>query len=644
LLSSSFISLSKPAEKDEELQSHDEINYDAYHISEITDNNYIKKIEFESPIPITPKTEKRTITEQQNQPLSSGLMNSSWPMFCHDVRHTGRSPYNPVEYPIEKWRHNIEYGGYGSPAIYEDGTIFVGGWYFHAIYPNGTLKWTSENFIDVDSCPVIDEEGIIYIGDANGGDSLYAFYPNGEIKWIREYGQIFSSPVIGEDGTIYFGRRCGDEGAIIAVYPNNGSQKWAFNTGHVVYSSPAIGDDGTIYCGSHDQNLYALYPNNGTEKWHFRSGHWIRTSPCIGDDGIVYCVSLDSNLYGLYPENGTIKIEVNVGAGTSPTIGPDGTIYCGFADLYAINPNGTIKWIFDPGSDRRIRGGTPCTDANGTIYFGTSIDPYYGGEIIAVNPNGTERWRKLLSNDYAEAAPCIASDGTIYIVSIHWYDDRQRAVYLHSFGTVEDNTPPEIEEFYGPTYGEINRWYWYWMSASDPDNNPISYCIDWGDGNNEWTMDYEQNVSIRVGHRWDYQGIYEVKVKARDSIGAESDWSEPIIVNMTTEINTEFKNRFLFVSIFICNDGDYDLHNVEWELSIFPADFFGKIKFPKGKITGSSEILRSHDNLLIRSRVRGFGNFDANLLYKADEMSSTHRSVANGLILGPFILFFIKDY
>ena len=40
--------------------------------------------------------------------------------------------------------------------------------------------------------------------------------------------------------------------------PNNGTQKWAFQSGASIYSSPSIGPDGTIYVGSYDHNLYAI--------------------------------------------------------------------------------------------------------------------------------------------------------------------------------------------------------------------------------------------------------------------------------------------------------------------------------------------------------------------------------------------------
>ena len=36
--------------------------------------------------------------------LSSGPMDSAWPMYCHDTRHTGRSPYSTIDTWDEIWK------------------------------------------------------------------------------------------------------------------------------------------------------------------------------------------------------------------------------------------------------------------------------------------------------------------------------------------------------------------------------------------------------------------------------------------------------------------------------------------------------------------------------------------------------------
>ena len=384
---------------------------------------------------------------------TSGPLNSSWPMYCHDVRHTGQSPYITANtMGVEKWRTQLTSYVEGSPVIDKNGVIYVGSDDFFAVYPNGTIKWKYwvEGFI-WSSAPAIDENGIIYVGSVWAiPNYLYALYPDGTLKWKYVTGDsVYSSPAIGNDGTIYFGQSSGDTGYIKALYPN-GTLRWFYHTNGVVLSSPAIGTDGTVYCGSHDSNLYALCPNNGTVKWKFGTGGWIRTAPCIAEDGTIYCVSLDNYLYAVSP-NGTMKWRTNVGAGTSPTIGQDGTIYAGWNVLHAVNPvNGSIKWIFNPGSNRCIEGGTPAHSADGTIYCGVIYriaGSSQGGEIIAINPDGTEKWRETIAGYRVQSAPAISEDGTVYIGS-SWNPDNG---YLHAFGPGEQKTI-EITQ---PKPGEI---------------------------------------------------------------------------------------------------------------------------------------------------------------------------------------------
>ena len=49
--------------------------------------------------------EQPVSVEPLEQILSSGPMDSAWPMYCQNVRHTGQSPYSTINNPgIEKWR------------------------------------------------------------------------------------------------------------------------------------------------------------------------------------------------------------------------------------------------------------------------------------------------------------------------------------------------------------------------------------------------------------------------------------------------------------------------------------------------------------------------------------------------------------
>ncbi|PNX50132.1 MAG: hypothetical protein BV458_13730 [Thermoplasmata archaeon M9B2D] len=384
------------------------------------------------------ETDKKFIMNKITQSVTYGPMNSSWPMRCHDNRHTGRSPYSTAENShVEKWRLYTDTWAQGSPVIDNDGIIYFGSGDFYAVYPNGTFKWKYDTGIYIVSAPAVDENGTIYVGTTFAVQNyLYAFYPDGALKWKFKTDHVFSSPAIGSDGTVYFGEYYNK---ITALYPN-GTLKWRYMTSYAVLSSPAIGDDETVYCGSHDGCLYALYPN-GTLKWRFHTGGWVRASPSIADDGTIYAASYDGYLYALYP-NGTLRWQLSCGGSDgNPSIAQDGTIYVGVDYLYAINPNGTVKWSFDLGPDRYIAFSCPAISADGTIYIGVCIgDSYNGGELIAVNPDGTEKWRSgnICSNGGIISSPAIAADGTIYICSL--FDEQigqsnyKGVGYLHAFG------------------------------------------------------------------------------------------------------------------------------------------------------------------------------------------------------------------
>ena len=192
----------------------------------------------------------------------------------------------------------------------------------------------------------------------------------------------------------------------------------------------------------------------------------------------------------MYP-NGTMRWKTFVGAGTSPTIGWDGTVYCGGYDLYAINPeDGSVKWIYDaPGT---IEGGTPCSSIDGTIYLGTST----GGSIIAVSPDGTEKWRKPIGQ-YVDSPPAIGIDGTVYIGS----SGAPGEGWLYAFGPLDPDAPiaPTIT---GQTNGKIKTTYTYTFTSTSPLENKIYYLIDWDGTTTDWLGPYNSGETITLNHSW----------------------------------------------------------------------------------------------------------------------------------------------
>jgi hypothetical protein len=179
-----------------------------------------------------------------------------------------------------------------------------------------------------------------------------------------------------------------------------------------------------------------------------------------------------------------------------------------------------MRWIFDIGADRHIFTSCPAIATEGTIYVGADIGNGVAGEIIAVNPNGTERWRKIISDELVDSSPAIAADGTVYIGSTGGPSG-----YLHAFGSIESNIPPDNPIIEGTTQGEPGKDYAYYFTCIDPDNNPVGVTVDWGDGTTYWSGWRASGERIGWGHKWVEEGTYVIKAKTQDVLGLESNWT-----------------------------------------------------------------------------------------------------------------------
>jgi len=508
------------------------------HISTLSEN-YISEIKVQSP---------------QVKPSPENIFDHPWPMQGYNREHLGRSPYGTASNPgIEKWRFSASDWCDGSPAIANDGTVYFGdaSGDFYAIYPDGNLKWrftAARGLGDFGSSPAIAPDGVIYIGTAFGS-YIEAVNPNGTEKWRCLTPEVDTSITIDEDGVIYFGHHQG----VDARY-SNGTLKWRFLTDDFVQSTPAVDDDGIVYFGSHDHYIYAVYPN-GTLKWKFLTGSWVHGSPTIGADGTtIYCGSDEGYLYALY-QNGTMKWRVMVGGmRASPSLDKDGNLYFGVWDsrITSVSPNGTIRWVFPLRSGDGVWGSTAAISDDGTVYIGNNIDidMLGGGEILALDLNGTLKWRKIISNQLVRSSAVIGSDGTVYICSS---SSGQCDIWghLHVFGPVVSNIPPNTPSITGPIEAHVRESIAIYFSATDDDLNPISYYVDWGDGQTyNWTGDFGSGETIYGYHKWLLQGSYTIKVKARDTLGAESNWGTfkirvPIRNNLFDETFFQLIERFL---------------------------------------------------------------------------------------------------
>ena len=95
---------------------------------------------------------------------------------------------------------------------------------------------------------------------------------------------------------------------------------------------------------------------------------------------------------------------------------------------------------------------------------------------------------------------------------------------------VENNPPLKPQSPSGPINGRTNINYDYTAVTTDPDGNTISYIFSWDDGTTSQSSFLPSGEQVTETHSWSEQGTYEIKVKAIDENGAESEWSEPLSI------------------------------------------------------------------------------------------------------------------
>jgi len=105
--------------------------------------------------------------------------------------------------------------------------------------------------------------------------------------------------------------------------------------------------------------------------------------------------------------------------------------------------------------------------------------------------------------------------------------------YMTQITIITNNPPNKPTTPTGPASGKPDISYLYSTSTTDPDGDQVFYRWDWGDGTfSDWIGPYTSGATASTTHSWTEQGTYNIKVKAKDTFGDESDWSDPLPVTM----------------------------------------------------------------------------------------------------------------
>lgn len=161
-------------------------------------------------------------------------------------------------------------------------------------------------------------------------------------------------------------------------------------------------------------------------------------------------------------------------------------------------------YVADPGEDIMD---VSFFDASNHLLIGTvSNVPSFTTASIS--------WNNLL-NHTAYSWYAVADDGDNLNQSETW-------VFTVGEST---NSPPTTPTITGPSQGKPKLEYTYSCKALDPDDDDLSYYIEWGDGTaSGWLGPIVSGETLTVNHIFSTKGTYMVRAKVKDTYGLESDW------------------------------------------------------------------------------------------------------------------------
>ncbi len=109
-----------------------------------------------------------------------------------------------------------------------------------------------------------------------------------------------------------------------------------------------------------------------------------------------------------------------------------------------------------------------------------------------------------------------------------WFDDinYRKGLYIRM--------DPTFDSFIGPECAKLPDDCLFMVRTDFDTDPPLEFFFDWGDGSNSgWLGSYRLGETCTASNSWREPGIYDVKVKVKNSMGAESDLSEPLTIHIT---------------------------------------------------------------------------------------------------------------
>jgi hypothetical protein len=256
------------------------------------------------------------------------------------------------------------------------------------------------------------------------------------------------------------------------------------------------------------------------------------------------------------PDGDNITYNVYFGDTNPPPIvsnNQTGNAYC----PVLLNFNTTYYWMIVAWDDFGASSQGPIwsftTGTNNPPYAPNNPIPRNGSENVSIYVNlswsggdpdgdmvlydiyfGTTNPPPQVASNVTDYDPGVLNQNTIYYWKLVAWDEHGASTEgpIWWFKTEHmDQHPPTKPEIDGPSTGRAGVEYCLTVHSMDYDGDSLFYLIDWGDGTTSGLVGpYPECEPVEVCHTYLSQGNYNIRAKAKDINGLESDWSDPFSV------------------------------------------------------------------------------------------------------------------
>jgi hypothetical protein len=181
-----------------------------------------------------------------------------------------------------------------------------------------------------------------------------------------------------------------------------------------------------------------------------------------------------------------------------------------------------------------------CDEENLTydVYFGTGNPP----PLVSTNQTDPvyEPDRLLLNTTY------------FWQIVVYNSQNESTASPVWNFMTAGDQAPFKPTVLDGPSNAGKNIPLDFATVAPDPEGDDVFYQWDWGDGNiSNWYGPYTFGKQTSATHQWAENGTYDIKVRAKDTLGKESGWSPVYQVSIAPQVELlNLRSGYLYFNFF----------------------------------------------------------------------------------------------